>query len=1156
MVTGMRNREVFLKDPLDPENRLVNQGVAEVTDPRTDQEIRTLRYELETFVCEGQYARGLERILSAYLTHLDREEQPAVWVSGFYGSGKSHLVKMLRFLWTDYEFPDGARARGLARLPQEIRDHLKELDVQGKRHGGLRAAGGKLGSAAGGSLRLALLSLVFRSAGLPEDYAAARFVLFLKKNGYLERVKRYVEEHERSFERELHELYVSPLLAEALLTVDPDFAPGKKEVRAQIKAQFPRPSEISEEEMIAVLEDVLAPDGEFPCTLIVLDEVQQYVGDSSDRAYKLQELAEACSKRFGARLLFVGTGQTAITGTPQLQKLQARFRIAIELSDEDVDTVVRRIVLAKRPDKEPVLQELLEECSGEIDRHLVGTKLEPRPEDKAVLVADYPLLPTRRRFWEQALRAIDPSGTKAELRNQLIHVFEAVREYAEEPLGIVVPADFLYWQNETSMVQAGVLLRELQEVIRELDDGTEEGRLQARLCALCFLIGKFPREGGADTGLRATPDVLADLLVEDLRAGSAELRKRIPELLKELVEEGKLLVVGEEYRLQTRESAAWEGAYRQSLNRVREDVATLNAERVELLKAHVGEALKGIKIRHGRSKIVRELVPHYGSEPPPQEGPGIPVWVRNGWEEDEKSVVADARAAGPGSPLITVFIPRHRPEELRQLLASVRARRETLNARGHLTTEEGREARTAMETRRKAEEERRDALLEEALALSRVFLGGGTEITGTSFVEKVQEAAEDALKRMYPRFDDGDHSSWGKAYDRARNGDPNALEAVDHSGQPQDHPVCRELLGFVAGGKKGREILKHFQGPPYGWGKDAVDAALVVLVNSGHLRATRDGQSLTPKQLDHRTIPDVDFRRETVTLTATQRIELRKLFREVGLEAKPNEEEAAAHEFLRRLKELAGRAGGEPPLPAPPSPARLDELSSLVGNEQLLALYEAREELARWAQDWQERARRIEERLPRWETLQRLYEHARSLPVAADVGPQIEALRENRSLLADPDPVPPLLGKLAQALREALQGARSKYAARYEQKRRELEEHEAWKRLSPDAQAEILSRSSLSGVPEIAVGTEKELLESLEEISLEAWATRTDALPERFKRALAEAQRQSEPKAMMVELPPPPETLRSEEELRAWLEEVERKLREAIKKGPVIIRWG
>lgn len=1152
----MKNRELFLKDPLDPKNRLVNQGVAEVVDPRTEQEIRTLRYELETFVCEGQYARGIERILDAYLTHLDREEQPAVWVSGFYGSGKSHLVKMLRFLWTDYRFPDGATARGIAQSPEDIRAQLRELSTQGKRLGGLHAAGGKLGSGAGDSIRLALLGIVFRSAGLPEDYAAARFVLFLKKNGYFDAVRSYVERAGRKFEKELADLYVSPVLARALLEVDRTFAPDEKGVRAQIRAQFPRPTEISDAEMIAVLEDVLAPNGEFPCTLIVLDEVQQFIGDSSDRAYKLQEVAEACSKHFGARILFVGTGQTAITGTPQLQKLQARFRISVELSDADVDTVIRRIVLAKKPDKEPANREVLEKCSGEISRHLSGTKLASRPEDKDVMVADYPLLPVRRRFWEQAMRAIDPSGTKAELRNQLINVFEAVKAIAEKPLGTVVPADFLYDENKTQMVQTGVLLREFQEMIDRLNDGTEEGRLKSRLCALCFLIGKFPREPeSVDTGLRATPETLADLLVEDLTAGSVELRKQIPKLLEELVEEGKLIAVDGEYRLQTRESAAWESEYRNRLAHIRNDAATLASERAELLRTRVGEALKGLWIPHGESKVRRKIELYFGQDPPPTDGSTIPVWIRDGWNDDEKSVLADARATGTESPLVIAFLPRWNSESLKKLIASARAARETLNAKGTPSTPEGIEAHKAMETRLKEAELKRDDLVDEILEHARVILAGGAEKTGKGLEEKVREAAEDALKRLYPRFDDADHTGWPTVYERARKGDSNALEAVGYSGDPEDYVVCKEIRTFVAGGKKGSEIRKRFMGPPYGWDKDVVDGALVVLVGSGHLQARQNGKALAQKDLNHSNIGVVDFRLESTTITVQQRLELRKLFQAAGVSAKPNEEAEAARRFLEDMKGCAKSAGGEPPLPAPPSPAKLDELSSLVGNEQLLALYEAREELKQWAQDWQERARRIEERLPRWETLQRLYEHARSLPVAADVGPQIEALQENRTLLSDPDPVEPLIKELAQALREALQNRRSEYAGLYEQKKGELEQHESWKGLGPEEQAEILNRHGLSGVPEIAVGTEKELLESLEEISLEEWSTRRDALPERFKKALEEAQKRLEPEALPVILPSPPATLHSDEELRAWLEEVERKLREALKKGPVIVRW-
>ncbi len=192
----MKNRDLFLKDPVKSE--LLNNGVAEVRDIRSAEELKTLRYELETFVCEGQYARGLSRILESYVKNLDKPEQPAVWVSGFFGSGKSHLVKMLRYLWTDYEFPDDkATARGIARLSSDVTDALRELVTAGRRYGGLHAAAGTLGAGAGESVRLALLGIVFRSLGLPEKYPMAKFVLWLKSQGIYDQVRKRSRRRER-----------------------------------------------------------------------------------------------------------------------------------------------------------------------------------------------------------------------------------------------------------------------------------------------------------------------------------------------------------------------------------------------------------------------------------------------------------------------------------------------------------------------------------------------------------------------------------------------------------------------------------------------------------------------------------------------------------------------------------------------------------------------------------------------------------------------------------------------------------------------------------------------------------------------------------------------------------------------------------------------
>ena len=388
-------------------------------------------------------------------------------------------------------------------------------------------------SAAGDvSVRLAVLSVVFKAAGLPSIYNQARFVLYLKREGIYDAVVAHLNTAGKSLDYELENMLVSPPLAAALLHASPGLANSPAEVSMLLEGQFPQQKDIADDEFIGVLRSVLRlmsnKDGDLPCTLIVLDELQQFVGENPAVILDLQNVVERCVESFGSTLLFVGTGQAELHATPQLQKLLGRFTVKVKLEDRDIERVIREVILRKNETKLPALDNVLDQARAEIDRQLQGTKIGPRSEDMQILAADYPLLPTRRRLWERVLRSVDSAGLAGQLRTQLRIVHDETRDVAQRELGVVIPADRIYKHLETDMLNSSMLLKEVSLRINELNNGTEEGTLQSRLCAMIFLIEQLPKEGVLETGVRATPQTLADLLIDDIKSGSAALRRADP----------------------------------------------------------------------------------------------------------------------------------------------------------------------------------------------------------------------------------------------------------------------------------------------------------------------------------------------------------------------------------------------------------------------------------------------------------------------------------------------------------------------------------------------------------------------------------------------------------------------------------------------------
>ena len=338
---------------------------------------------------------------------------------------------------------------------------------------------------------------------------------------------------------------------------------------------------------------------------------------------------------------------------------------------------------------------------------------------------------------------------------------------------------------------------------------------------------------------------------------------------------------------------------------------------------------------------------------------------------------------------------------------------------------------------------------------------------------------------------------------------------------------------------------------PYGWPQDAIDGALIALHTTGHLRASYKGAALAVKQLDQAKISATDFRVETATLRAKDRIRLRGLFQAAGVACKSGDEGLKADEFLTQLVELADQAGGDPPMPPRPATAHVETLRALAGNEQLVAILDQSDALTDQAKQWTEAAGLAAKRKPAWDTLCALLKHAGNLPEAVELRTQADAVRDERRLLEKTDPFPAIHKAAAAVLRTAVKAAHGAFVCVHKDQLEALTSSGNWKKLTAAQQEQVLAAADIGEAPALSVGNDTDLLRTLEGTALPAWRTKTDALPQQFANAALAAAKLLEPKTQRIHVTSG--TLKTSDDVRAWLAETETTLTKRLADGPVII---
>ena len=553
----MNINELFLK----PIDRPIN-GVI-----KADQmDAASVWQELEEYVVTKQISEYLRKFFDAYLAAIDRPhdavitDRMGVWVSGFFGSGKSHFIKILSYLLENIEAhnPQNGDKRNAAQFfdHQKIKDAMLLADIQRAVQGTadvilfnidakadsktdrdailqvfLRVFNEKLGFA-GDTPHIADMERHLVAKGTFETFKAA----FAASNGS-------TWEKERDAVDFLRDDVVAAL------------APALKMTPASAGQWFDSARDdyrINIESFAKVVRDYLASRPANHKVIFLVDEVGQFIGANSQLMLSLQTITEQLGIHCKGRAWVIVTsqadidaaiGETNLARSQDFSKIQGRFYTRLSLASSNTDEVISERLLFKTEAAHVVLRDTFASKSDVINNQLsfVGNAVSLRGyKDAAEFVATYPFAPYQFTLLQKIFESIRKVGATGKHLSQgersLLDAFQAAAvSNAKKSTDVLVPLYDFYSSIESFIDGAAK---------RSIDQAPENPGLQpydSQLLKAMFLIRYIPDI------VKPTIDNLATLCIDQIDADKLALKRKIQESLTRL----------EQQRLVSRNGDLW-----------------------------------------------------------------------------------------------------------------------------------------------------------------------------------------------------------------------------------------------------------------------------------------------------------------------------------------------------------------------------------------------------------------------------------------------------------------------------------------------------------------------------------------------------------------------------------------------------------------------
>ncbi len=818
-----------------------------------------------------------------------------VWVSGFFGSGKSHFAKILGFLLQNDELDDGSGdhcidvfSKHLSDTPRgrDIRLRLGEL----KHSTEIKTLAFEIRSRQSlnnpYSVGEILLGEFYRSIGLSENFVVARIERRLERRALLSSLEKMYQTKFgvpwKSSEGRDDLMTVRRRLSEILPELDPREYPDLREAKKSLDDAF-RHEKVTPEgiadELVAWVDEQKTTNGRAQLLVFVVDEMGTFIGDSSDKIGELNSLAEMIANKGKGKVWLICTSQQDLEKVvdrtnfqPALVgRLNARFELKPQLISDEINKVVSERILKKYPSEEAKIRSLYREghlsqlADLKASRHLGMIS-------ERGFIDSYPFLPHQIRLAQDIFEALSGFRISGGVRSMISVVMEGLQQVADDDLGSIVSFDMIFDAVENDLLSQEYLGASGVRSIRESYDRVPGTPIDpARVLKVLWLLQRVP-------WVPRVPETLAKLLVRDLSTEIPPLREKVEQTLDRLQASGyiakdeatgewKFLNEKERTIEQTIQEMVRPGGTRSI------SVATVRRTSQEMAKIDLitKRKLANFTVPFGSTKTPFSYGVFVDGEAV-ETGPELQIHFVSPLAPGRKQTFDEIRqnnqAGGPKGRSVSwvAAVPDELESRFKRYEALVK-----VTSDKRFTEDASGDTQDALSEKRKERDDLRTALvkdIEKAFLSGTIFYGGQeVELDGVSdFKEPPQTALAAVIPNVYTSFSFGD-----RAIDFARQLkailNPSTieldkvapeLELFDTQGslQQQSALVSQILetisdlededvdpIGSLLLDAPDRKTFRGFERPPFAWSSELVRLVLAACFRAGAIYIERPSPS-------------------------------------------------------------------------------------------------------------------------------------------------------------------------------------------------------------------------------------------------------------------------------------------------------------------------